>query len=109
MLNSGRRDRNNYWERIQAGANNQGIVTCVLFAPKPQLIFNQIYNKQANSSTLASNSSQTSSEKSPGKNISMLQHKNSTKEKKNYQGAHVLVSAVGCEGVIKVFLNKLNL
>ena len=111
MLNSGRRDRNNYWERIQA---HNAVVTCALFAPKPQFILNQIYNDVG--STTAGNTSSTSqtsneSSKNAGKPAlnSLLQHKNSTKEKKSYQGVHVLVSAAGCDGVIKVFINKLNL
>ena len=45
MLNSGRRDRNMYWERIQA---HNAIVTCALFHPKPQLILDQIYDATNN-------------------------------------------------------------
>lgn len=106
MLNSGRRDRNNYWERIQA---HNAVVTCALFAPKPQFILNQIYNghNKPTSSTLTS--ANYSNEKSIGKNFSTLQNKNSSREKKNYQGVQVLVSAAGCDGVIKVLCNKLNL
>ncbi len=109
MLNSGRRDRNNYWERIQA---HNAVVTCALFAPKPQFILNQIYNgsnKTSYSSSTGANFSSHSNEKVLGKNISLLQYKNSSKEKKNFQGVHVLVSAAGCDGVIKLLCNRLNL
>ena len=109
MLNSGRRDRNNYWERIQA---HNAVVTCALFAPKPQFILNQIYNginKLTTSTSTSVNFSNQSNEKNPNKSSSILQHKNSTREKKNYQGVHVLVSAAGCDGVIKLLCNKLNL
>ena len=85
MLNSGRRDRNMYWERIQA---HSAIVTCALFAPKPMLVLNSILS-----------SAKKSGEK--------LTRKNS-KDKKNPNEFQVFVSAAGCDGVIKIFANKLN-
>ena len=88
MLNSGRRDRNNYWERIQA---HNAIVTCALFAPKPHYVLSQLNEE------LKSNGSEKSEKM-----------KNSAKDKKYHQGVYVLVSAAGCDGVIKVFINKLN-
>jgi len=90
MLNSGRRDRNMYWERIQA---HNAIVTCALFHPKPQLILDQIYD--------ATNNRKHNEDDSP-KN-------KKNKDKKNYNGVYVFASAAGCDGVIKIFVNKLNL
>jgi WD repeat-containing protein 44 len=84
MLKSGRRDRNMYWERIQA---HNSIVTCALFAPKPQLILDNIYKIKTNS------------------NNSSISGSNS---KNNQNNVHVLVSAAGCDGKIKIFVNKLS-
>ncbi|CAF1095106.1 unnamed protein product [Brachionus calyciflorus] len=67
MLTSGRRDRNNHWERIQA---HNAIVTCAVFAPKPSLF---LYDNN---------------------------------EQKISKNLHVFASAAGCDGVIKIFLNK---
>jgi hypothetical protein len=35
VLGSGRRDRNSYWERLQA---HGAVVTCALFSPKPLVV-----------------------------------------------------------------------
>ena len=92
MLNSGRRDRNMYWERIQA---HNGIVTCALFAPKPMLVLTNILNsnKKSNSLHLDKNGHKFH-----------LTRKNSKKKGENE--FHVFVSAAGCDGVIKIFANK---
>ena len=81
-LNSGRRDRNALWERLQA---HNAVVTCAMFHPKPQLVLDQIYNNASNNSRIKPN------------------------EKKSYSGVHVFASAAGCDGVIKIFANKLNI
>ena len=96
MLNSGRRDRNWYWERIQA---HNSIVTCALFSPKPQLVINEFLKTnqlfKGNSNTLAKSKSL------------LIESKGSLKGKKNYPSSntHVFVSAAGCDGIIKVFVN----
>jgi WD40 repeat protein len=76
MLSTGRRDRNNCWERIQA---HNSIVTCAVFSPKPQLILEQLMQ-----------------------NVIELKN-NNNKEK---SGSYVFVSVA--DGLIKIFINKLN-
>ncbi len=87
VLNSGRRDRNMYWERLQA---HNAIVTCALFHPKPQLVLEQIYNKKQQNDELANNL-------------------NSKKIDKKINSGHVWASCAGCDGRILIFVNKLNL
>ncbi len=78
MLSTGRRDRNNCWERIQA---HNAVVTCALFSPKPQLVLNEISpNESANSE--------------------------SDVTKKEKKGIYVMASAAGCDGLIKICINK---
>ena len=71
ILASTRRDRNMYFERIQA---HNSIVTSSLFAPHPQLILNQLNNPQFCS--------------------------------RNMSDAYCICTVAGCDGVIKIFVNK---
>lgn len=89
----GRRDRNEYWERIQS---HNAIVTCAVFSPKPQLIVNQI--RAATFVTGPKEDGATSKPKSESNSSSSGKDKD----------AYVFVSAAGCDGIIKVFINKLN-
>jgi hypothetical protein len=84
MLSTGRRDRNNCWERIQA---HNAVVTCALFSPKPQLVLNEIVQNNESGSS----NGETGAAK---------------KEKKSCQGVYVMASAAGCDGLIKICINK---
>jgi hypothetical protein len=46
VLGSGRRDRNSYWERLQA---HSAVVTCALFSPKPLVVGPTLRSKSATS------------------------------------------------------------
>jgi len=59
---------------------HNSIVTCAVFSPKPQLLLDNLQQYQQ-------------------------QHSSSSKQ---YDGVHVFVSAAGCDGLIKVFVNKLS-
>ncbi len=88
----GRRDRNNYWQKIQA---HNAIVTCALFAPKPQLIVGDSSNSQESA------------------NVNKIEKKSGlisdhSKDIRFSNECQVLVSAAGCDGVIKVFVNKIS-
>lgn len=87
MLTSGRRDRNMYWERIQA---HNAIVTCAVFACKPLLIVQSLLQQQQQMQ-------QQSSKQGTSEN-QMLE--------REYQDAQVLVSSAGCDGVLKIYINK---
>lgn len=73
-----------YWERIQA---HNAVVTCALFHPKPQLILEQIFSTSNNS---------------------INKKENDKTNPKTYIGVHVFASVAGCDGMIKIFVNKLN-
>jgi hypothetical protein len=84
-----------YFERIHA---HNSIITCALFSPKPLIILNQIY----------SNQQQGSSNKQSRKSINSTTHNYGKIGANICTGAHCIVSA-GCDGTIKVFVNKLNI
>ena len=97
----GRRDRNNYWERLQA---HNAIVTCALFAPKPHLIFNQATQSVSSKRYAKLSNEPSTSYASPS--ATAESHLVNTR---NLKGAHVLISAAGCDGVIKIFTNRPDL
>jgi WD40 repeat protein len=88
MLSTGRRDRNNCWERMQV---HNAVVTCAQFAPKPLLVLNEI----AGGDTSTADTSNSGG--GGGKH----------KEKRAAsQGVYVVASAAGCDGLIKLCINK---
>ncbi|XP_068231776.1 WD repeat-containing protein 44 isoform X3 [Palaemon carinicauda] len=91
-FSSARRDRNYYWEGVKA---HSAVVTCAVFAPHPELVFNFIEQQQEH---LNKTSEQQEQQNEPNPSS---QNKDSGTTNKGY----VLVSA-DFSGCIKVFLKK---
>jgi len=70
-------------------------VTCALFAPKPQLIVGGSSNTHESANVV----------KNEKKSGLVGEHNKDTRFSHDHQ---VLVSAAGCDGVIKVFVNKIS-
>ena len=95
-----RRDKNMYFERIHG---HNSIITCALFSPKPLIILNQIYSNQQEQEQQINNKIKKTSI-----NNTLLSHSNKINANNCTSGAHCIVIA-GCDGTIKVFVNKLNI
>lgn len=93
-----RRDRNMYFERVQT---HNAIVTCALFAPNPQLIVNELVANKNNNDQLKSNHTRQSS------TLNNHDQQHQLVKSKSQQLQHTC-SAAGCDGIIKIFINKLN-
>lgn len=91
-----RRDKNMLFERIHA---HNSIITCALFSPKPLIILKQIYSNQ---------NEQEQHQQQHQLDNKFQNKKLSTNNIYNYTDAHCIVIA-GCDGTIKVFVNKLNI
>ena len=110
MYSNIRKDRNNYYEAIKA---HNAVVTCSVFAPNPQLVFDQLEqnNPAANinmsDSLNLTNLDSKANETTFSKNASFKRDTKQPKDKSNPGPGYVVISG-DYDGEINVFYNAVK-
>ena len=106
-----RKDRNNYYEAIKA---HNAVVTCSVFAPNPQLVFDQLEQNNpavniniSDSLNLTSLESKVNESQTFSKNASFKRETKQPKDKSNPGPGYVVISG-DYDGEINVFYNAVK-